>query len=131
MANYPTQIRFVYRDLPIPGHPDALPAAEAADCAGEQGAYWDYHNALFDAQYGLGRSAYEQYGSELGLDMAAFTSCLDDQRYQAEVDADSSDAARLGLSSTPTFIINGRVLVGALPYADFKQVIDEELAAQQ
>jgi protein-disulfide isomerase len=131
MANYPNQIRFVYRDLPIRGHPEGVPAAEAADCAGEQNAYWNYHNALFDAQYGLGRAAYEQYASDLGLNMTAFTTCLDDHRYQDEVNADLSDAMSLGLGSTPTFLINGRVLVGALPYADFKAVIDEELAAQQ
>ena len=131
MANYPNQIRFVYRDLPIQGHPEAIPAAEAADCAGAQNAYWDYHNALFDARYGLGRTAYEQYASDLGLDMTAFKACLDDHRYQQEVQADGSDAARLGLGSTPTFVVNGRVLVGALPYADFKSVIDEELAASQ
>jgi protein-disulfide isomerase len=131
MANYPSQVRFVYRDLPITGHPEALPAAEAADCAGEQNAYWNYHNALFDAKYGLGRAAYEQYASDLGLNMASFTACLDDHRYQQEVNADGNDAIRLGLGSTPTFVINGRVLVGALPYANFKAVIDEELAAQQ
>jgi protein-disulfide isomerase len=62
--------------------------------------------------------------------MASFTACLDDDRYQEEISADARDANRLGLGSTPTFLINGRVLVGALPYADFRAVIDEELAAQ-
>jgi protein-disulfide isomerase len=131
MANYPNQIRFVYRDLPITGHPEGIPAAEAADCAGAQDSYWEYHNALFSQQYDLGRTAYEQYASDLGLNMAAFTTCLDDHRYQAEVNADARDAAQMGLGSTPTFLINGRILVGALPYADFKAVIDEELAAQE
>jgi protein-disulfide isomerase len=131
MANYPGKIRFVYRDLPIQGHPEAFPAAEAANCAGEQGAYWKYHNALFGGAYGLSREAYERYASDLDLNLSAFRACLDDRRYQPEVQADAVEASRLGLNSTPTFLINGRVLVGALPYADFKAVIDEELAGQQ
>jgi protein-disulfide isomerase len=130
LANYPNQVRFVYRDLPIPSHPESLPAAEAADCAGEQGDYWSYHNALFSGQYGLSRSAYEQYASDLGLNLASFVACLDDHRTLAEIQADYNAANSAGLGSTPTFVINGRVLIGALPFADFKTVIDEELAAQ-
>ena len=130
LANYPNQIRFVYRDLPLPMHPEALPAAEAANCAGEQGAYWKYHDALFSMEYGLGREAYEKYATDLGLDLKAFTACLDSNRYQDEVQADASDAASVGINSTPTFVVNGRVLVGALPFANFQAVIDEELAAK-
>jgi protein-disulfide isomerase len=130
MASYPDQIRFVYRDLPIIGA-EAMPAAEAASCAGEQGAYWEYHADLFSEQYELGRTAYEQYASDLGLDLAAFTACLDDHRMLAEAKADAADARIAGLSSTPSFIINGRILIGALPLEEFQAVIDEELAAQQ
>ena len=128
LANYPGKIRFVYRDLPLPSHSEAIPAAEAADCAGEQGDYWKFHDALFSGKYSLGRAAYEQYAADLGLDAAAFTTCLDDHRYKTEVRADANDAAALGLTGTPSFVINGRVVVGALPYADFKAIIDEELA---
>jgi protein-disulfide isomerase len=131
LASYPGKIRFVYRDLPLPMHSEAIPAAEAADCAGEQGAYWKFHDALFSGQYTLGRSAYEQYAADLGLDTAAFTACLDDHRYQAEVQADASDATRLGLTGTPSFFINGRVIIGALPFENFKAIIDEELALQR
>jgi protein-disulfide isomerase len=130
LANYPSQIRFVYRDLPVPGHPESLPAAEAANCAGGQGAYWKFHDALFSGQYALGRAAYERYAADLGLDTAAFTACLDDHRYQAEVKADAVDATRLGLTGTPSFVINGRILIGALPFEDFKAIIDEELAGK-
>lgn len=131
LASYPNQIHFVYRDLPLPMHPESVPAAEAADCAGEQGAYWKYHDALFNQQYGLDRTAYEHYASDLGLDMQSFKTCLDSQRYLSEVEADAADAARVGLNGTPSFVINGRVLVGALPLADFKAVVDEELAAKK
>ncbi len=128
LASYPNQIRFVYRDLPLPMHSEAVPAAEAADCAGEQGAYWKFHDALFSGQETLGRSAYEQFAANLGLDTAAFTTCLDDHRYRSRVETDASDAAHLGLTGTPSFYINGRILIGALPLESFKTIIDEELA---
>jgi protein-disulfide isomerase len=127
MASYPNQIRFVYRDLPLPMHPEAVPAAEAADCAGEQNAYWKYHDALFGQQYGLGRQAYEKYAADLGLDIQAFTTCLDSHRYVSEIQSDASDAAKVGLDSTPSFVINGQVLIGAQPLETFKAVVDQEL----
>jgi protein-disulfide isomerase len=130
LASYPDKLRFVYRDLPLPMHPEAEPAAEAANCAGEQGDYWKYHDALFDQQYGLSRAAYEHYASDLGLDTTAFTACLDSHRYKDEIQADASDASRIGITGTPSFVINGRILIGALPFSDFKAVVDEELAAK-
>ncbi len=129
MAAYPGKIKFVYRDNPLPMHAEAQPAAEAAECAGEQSAYYKFHDALFSGQYDLGRAAYDQYAAELGLDTAAFAACLDTHRFKSEVEADARDAALAGLNSTPSFVVNGRVLIGALPFADFKAVIDEELAA--
>jgi protein-disulfide isomerase len=131
LTAYPDQIRFVYRDMPLSFHAEATPAAEAANCAGEQGAYWEFHDALFGQKYGLNRSAYENYAADLGLDGQAFTECLDSHRNQAEIQADVSDAYKAGIDSTPSFVINGRVLIGALPLADFKAVIDEELAAKR
>jgi protein-disulfide isomerase len=131
MAAYPGKIKFVYRDNPLPMHAEAQPAAEAAECAGEQSAYWKFHDALFSGQYDLGRAAYDQYAAELGLDTVAFAECLDTHRFKSEVEADARDAALAGLNSTPSFVVNGRVLIGALPFADFKAVIDEELAANQ
>jgi protein-disulfide isomerase len=128
LAAYPDKIRFVYRDLALSSHPEALPSAEAANCAGEQGAYWKFHDALFGQQYGLNRNAYEQYAADLGLDGQTFAACLDSHRYRSEVQADASEAIRVGINSTPSFVINGRILVGALPFSDFKAVIDEELA---
>jgi protein-disulfide isomerase len=130
LENYPDQIRLVYRDLPLPMHPQAIPAAEAAECANEQGAFWKYHDALFEQQYGLDRAAYEHYASDLGLDLKVFAECLDSHRYQGEINADASDAGSVGISGTPSFVINGRILIGALPLSDFKTVIDEELAAK-
>jgi len=130
MADYQGKVRFVYRDYPLYSiHPQAGPAAEAANCALEQNAYWEFHAALFSEKYPLGNETYLLYARELGLDVDKFSQCVSERRYKAEVEADFSAANKLGVNSTPTFYINGRGLIGAQPYEAFKQVIDEELAA--
>lgn len=123
---YPGQIRFVYRDFPITSQ-DSFYAAQAAECAGDQDAYWEYHDALFSGVHGLGNSAYRQYAEELGLDADALMACVDEGRYAEEVQADAQEASSLGVSGTPTFFINGIPMVGAQPLSRFTQVIDEEL----
>lgn len=130
MEAYGSQIRFVYRDFPITSiHSEAFPAAEAANCAGEQGNYWGYHDKLFKGgPEALSAEAYLQYAEELSLDMTAFQECLDSRRFQQEVQADLDYAAQLGVRSTPTFFINGIGVVGAQPYEVFQQVIESELA---
>jgi protein-disulfide isomerase len=129
MADYPNQIRFVYRDFPLMSiHPGALPAAEAANCAAEQDAYYPYHEALFSNQYNMDNTGLLQYAADLGLDTDAFRACLNSQRYRQEVLADLQYGMSIGVQSTPTFIINGTFVIGAQPYDVFKQVIDAELA---
>lgn len=128
---YEGQIRFVYRDFPLASiHSNAIPAAEAANCAREQEAFWEFHDLLFGLSQGLSRDAYLSYARSLGLDEAAFEACLDSRRYQEEVEDDYNFAARLGVRSTPTFFINGLPLVGAQPFEVFQQVIDQELAGE-
>ncbi len=131
MANYPGKVRFVYRDFPLDGHPEALPAAEAAHCAGEQNAYWEFSDALFGRAYGLSRAAYLRYAGALDLNMDSFTACLDSQRYQSSVTSELEYAYGLGVQSTPTFFINGIPLVGAQSFEDFKKIIDQELAGKK
>ncbi len=129
MSEYKDQVRFVYRDFPLTSiHPDAQPAAEAAHCAGEQDAYWKFHDALFSNKYGLGTQAYQQYAAEIGLDTAAFNACISERRYQAKVEDGINLAFGVNVRSTPTFFINGLMVVGAQPYEVFKQRIDAELA---
>lgn len=129
-AAYPDQIRLVYRNLPLTTiHPDAFSAAEAALCAGEQNVYWDYHDKLFGGEL-LGTEVYLQYARDLSLDLTAFEACLNDRKYQADIQADSDFAVNLGVRSTPTFFINGLAIVGAQPIEIFKQVIDKELAGE-
>ncbi len=126
MASYPNQIRFVYRDFPIFGD-SSVAAAEAAACAGAQGAYWEFHDAIFSGQYELGRAAYEQYAADLGLDTAAFSACMENHTYREDVMTDYYAGVNVGVQSTPTFFINGRIVIGALPFENFKALIDEEL----
>jgi protein-disulfide isomerase len=127
---YPDQLRIVYRDFPLANHPNAQPAAEAAGCANEQGAFWEYHDKLFAGQSGLSAAAYRKYAGEIGLDMEKFNECVETRRYREEVEADLNYAANLGVGSTPTFFLNGIPLVGAQPYEYFEMVIEKELAGE-
>ena len=127
-SEYGDQIRFVFKDYPLTSiHPNAVPAAEAALCAHEQGAFWPYHDLLFGGTEGFSRASYESYAASLGLDADAFTLCLDDGRYNEQVMADLNFGIETGVSSTPTFFINGIGLVGAQPFEVFAQIIDYEL----
>jgi protein-disulfide isomerase len=131
LAAYPGKIRFVYRNLPLTQiHPQAMPAAEAAMCAGEQNAYWQYHDRLFNSQDQLGDAFYDQVASDLGLDMTAFKDCRTNHKFQASIQSDMDFAIGLGVQSTPTFFINGLAMVGAQPLTSFTQLIDKELAGE-
>jgi protein-disulfide isomerase len=130
LAAYPGKVRMVYRNLPLTSiHPDAFAAAEAAMCAGEQDAFWQYHEKLFSSET-LGSEIYTQYAQELSLDMTSFEACMTEHKYQEAVQIDSDFAINMGVSSTPTFFINGLAVVGAQPLDVFKQVIDKELAGE-
>ena len=129
-AAYPGKIRLVYRDFPLTQiHPNAFPAAEAAQCANEQNAFWPFHDKLFSSE-NLGDDVYKQYAQELGLDMTRFDDCLTVHKYQQYIQDNSDFAVNLGVNSTPTFFINGLAVVGAQPISVFKQVIDKELAGE-
>ena len=130
LAAYPGKIRIVYRHLPLTSiHPDAFSAAEAAMCAGDQNAFWQYHDKLFSGE-SLGNAVYEQYAQELSLDIPSFVDCMTEHKYQQAIEADSDFAVNLGVRSTPTFFVNGLAIVGAQPLEIFKQLIDKELAGE-
>jgi protein-disulfide isomerase len=109
-----------------------MPAAKAAMAAYEQGndKFWAMHDKLFANQQQLSPQYYEQVAQEIGLDMGKFKASLEAHRAQSAIQADMTAGSALGASGTPTFFINGRRLVGALPFDSFKQVIDAELAAK-
>lgn len=126
LESYPGQILFVYRDYPILSQESVL-AAQAAACANEQDAYWEYHNALFSKKYELGSKAYEAYAVELGLNAQELMGCVESGRYEDEIAIDTQFATSLGITGTPTFFINGIPLVGAQSLSKFIQIIDAEL----
>jgi protein-disulfide isomerase len=125
---YPDQIRLVYRDFPVVG---GFEAALAAECAGEQGDYFAYHDLLFSGEFEeLNSEAYSSYAERLGMDAQELLACVEEATYAEEVQADARYAASLGVTGTPTFFINGIPLVGAQPIDAFIQIIDGELASQ-
>ncbi len=126
-ADYPDDLRVVYKHFPLSFHERALPAAHAAECAREQGKFWEMHDKLFAQSPALADSDLASDATQLSLDLSAWNACLPEQRIADRIDADFQQGKQVGVSGTPTFFINGRALVGSLPYADFKKVIDEEL----
>ena len=126
---YGDKVRIVWKDFPLTQiHPQAFKAGEAAHCAGDQGKYWEYHDRLFANQQLLQVEDLKKHASELGLDAAAFSACLDTSKYGERVRNGVAEGTRLGVNSTPTIYINGRMLSGAQPYEVFVTVIDEELS---
>jgi len=125
---YAGKVRIVFRDFPLSQiHPNAAKAAEAGACANDQGKFWPMHDRLFANQTKLAVADLKQHATELGLDATEFGTCLDSGKHAAEIKKSVEEGQRYGLSGTPSFFINGRLLVGAQPYEGFAQVIDEEL----
>ena len=124
---YPDQIYFVYRDFPVVG---GFEVAQASECADDQGRYWEFHDLLFTGGLGTNRTALIEYGNTLGMDVEELESCLDEERFASEVEADARYAASLGITATPTFFINGIPLVGARPFDQFSVIIESELREQ-
>jgi len=129
------KVRFGYWHFPFLG-PESQWAAEASECAAEQGAFWAYHDLLFERQAGENRGAFNKerlkaFAAELGLDTDAFNACLDSGKYASLVKTEAIMARSFQVRSTPTFLINNRPVVGALPFEVFQQVIEAELAGTQ
>ena len=129
---YGDQILLVYRDYPLSSiHPEAQKAAEASECADDQGKFWEYHDTLFENRMswtGIGVPKFKEYAADLSLDTAAFDECLDSDKYRDEVLSDLAYGQSLGVTGTPTFFVNDKMIVGAQPFENFKAIIDSELA---
>ena len=117
----------VFRDFPLAFHPQAEPAAIAAECAHEQGKFWEFHDLIFENQARLSPSAYLGWAEDLELDMDQFSDCVDSQKYKSEVAKDYNDGGRLGITGTPGFFVNGELITGAQPYSVFAQAIEAQL----
>jgi len=122
------KVKLVFRDFPLSFHRQAQKAAEAAECAGDQGRYYDMHDKLFEEGVKGGVPTFRSYAKDLGLDTEEFNKCLDSGKHASEVRKDMADGSAAGIRGTPGFIINGQVVSGAQPFNVFKQIIDAELA---
>jgi len=128
LTAYPTNVRLVYRNLPLPSvHPEAEKAAEAAVCADRQGKFWEMHDTLFSEQSALDQPSLKEKAKRLGLDTAKFNDCLEKGEAVASIKADEVEAQRLGLDATPATFVNGRFVNGAVSYDELVTMIKDEL----
>ena len=124
------KVKLVYRDFPLSFHPQAIPAAIAANCAGEQGKYYQYHDKVFSNGGAGGKTSvdYERWAQEVGVNVAKWKTCLSDPKQRQEIQKDFTDGQQAGIQGTPGFFVNGQLVSGAQPFEVFQQIIDAELA---
>lgn len=127
---YGNKVKVVFKNFPLPFHSQARVAAEAALCANEQGSklFWKMHDAMFADQSKLDKDNLLLTAKKIGVKEADFKTCLEATKYKAVIDTDMAEGQKLGIKSTPTFFINGKLVSGAQPVEVFSEVIDEELA---
>ena len=130
-TKYGNKIKLAFRHFPLNIHPQARPASEAAMCVNEQsaGKFWKFHDLAFQNQKALDPASLEKYAKDVGANVEKFKECVNSKKYAQAVQNDMVYGEKLGLKSTPTFFINGRLVSGALPLDKFSEIIDEELSA--
>ncbi len=128
LKDYKDKIQFVFRNFPLDQiHPNARPAAIAAECAGEQGKFFEFHDQLFPKQADLNDALYQKIAGDLKLDLTKFNECLKSDRPGKKVDADEQSGLAIGVQGTPTTFVNGVPVSGAQPYEALKAEIDSAL----
>jgi protein-disulfide isomerase len=127
-ATYGDKVRFVFKHLPLDMHRDARRAAEASLCAGDGGKFWELHDWMFANPNQLSEEQLVTQAAALGLDRERFTTCLTSGEKAEMVNADMKAASEMGITGTPAFVVNGRLIMGAQPFEAFKEVIEDELA---
>jgi protein-disulfide isomerase len=125
--SYGKDVRLVFKHLPLEGHRNSLPAARAAYCATEQNRFWQFHDALF-ARRDLSPQALEQIASDLGLGLPQFRACFNSEQSRTAIVKDLEAARLFRIDSTPSFIVNGKLIKGAVSFADFQRIIEQELS---
>lgn len=127
LKKYPGKVRVAFKNLPLPFHEEAKPAAAAALAAGEQGKFWEMHDALFENQRSLNADFYKATAEKLGLDVQKFLADMKSDKVQKQIEEDMELASKNGITGTPGFFINGVQLKGAQPLPAFEKVIDRWL----
>lgn len=127
IKDYGDQVAWIYKNFPIASHPLGMPGALAAECAGEQGKFWEMSDLIFSKQDTLTADSFSKFASDLGLDTAKFDTCVKEEKYKEKILADYNLGVESGVQGTPTNFINNNAVPGAVPYADMKNIIDQLL----
>jgi protein-disulfide isomerase len=125
--NYGDKVRIAFRQFPLGFHAKAQKAAEASLCANDQGKFWELHDAMFANQKELEVAQLKAKAASLGMDSPKFDECLDSDKYAQRVKDDMKAGQEAGVSGTPAFFVNGRMVEGAVPYEQLAVIIDDEL----
>ncbi len=125
VENNKGKIKLVWKDFPLPDHAESLPAAEAAQCAGAQGKFWEYHDKLFAAQNSLGEVLYNNLAVELGLDTVEFKSCLTEYKSRALIQKNFNEGQAVGLDGTPFLIVGAKTHTGVITVEELRQLISK------
>jgi len=128
LNEYKDKVRYIHLDYPLPFHQQAMPAALAVHCAGDQGKFWEYNNNLYSAAGDLSPADLTKRAADLGLESAAFEACTASKKHEGLIKTNFEDGAAMGVTGTPAFFINGRMLVGAQPIEQFRTIINDELS---
>ena len=126
MQTYGKEVRLVFKHMPLEGHQNSLPAARAAYCAAEQDRFWQFHDALF-ASHELSPALFDEIAADLGLGVPKFQACLSSENSRTAIIKDIETARLLRIERTPSFIVNGQLVKGALSLVDFQKIIEREL----
>lgn len=129
---YGSKVKIVFKHYPLPMHPDAKPAAEASLCVNEQSTdkFWKFHDLLFANQQRLKEADLLGYAKKVGADTKKFEDCVKSKKYESHIEKSIAEGQKIGVDSTPSFFVNGQPIRGARPFADFKEIIDEELSVK-
>ncbi len=131
VETYAKDVRLIFKHMPLEGHRDSLPAARAAYCAGEQDRFWQFHDALFAAGNLSPPGVFDQIAVDIGLGMERFRACVNSEQSRAAVVKDIETARTLRIDSTPSFLVNGRLIKGALSVAEWQKIVERELTSQK
>lgn len=129
LEKYPDDVQLVYKHFPLPSHSNSWKAAEASECAAEQGKFWEYHDILFENQDALYITMLKDYAKQLGLNTEEFDACLDSGSMKARIENDKQEGESLGVSGTPAFFVNGKMISGAQPFSVFDAAVSRALSS--
>jgi protein-disulfide isomerase len=126
---YPNDVRIIFRHFPLSFHQEAQKAAEASECAADQGKFWEMYDKIFEANLAgdMSVAKWKTIAADLGLDTTKFDSCLDSGEKASRIAEDLNEGSGAGVEGTPATFVNGQIVSGALPFDSFKQIIDQEI----